>query len=143
MFRKILIAVAGSEDESQTVPVVADLAKAFDSEVIVVHIRERVVTSVKTLEDESIPEAFAFGKQVSQRLAELGVKSTWDVSSARPDQLSRAVLRKADELEADLIVVGTHHAHGVRESIFGDIGKVLAHGAHCPVLLMPSPKKSR
>ena len=51
-----------------------------------------------------------------------------------------AVSGSEAEFEADLIVVGTHHAHGVRESIFGDIGKVLAHGAKCPVLLMPSPK---
>ena len=62
------------------------------------------------------------------------------VAGSEADQISRFVLQKAGEFEADLIVVGTHHAHGVRESIFGDIGKVLAHGAKCPVLLMPSPK---
>jgi nucleotide-binding universal stress UspA family protein len=38
----------------------------------------------------------------------------------------------------DLIVIGAHHPHNVRESLFGDIGKFLAHRAHCPLLLMPS-----
>ncbi|MHB8500564.1 MAG: hypothetical protein ACYDHE_06400 [Candidatus Acidiferrales bacterium] len=45
MFRKILVAVGGSEHASETVPVVTGLAKAFDSDVLVVHMRERVVAS--------------------------------------------------------------------------------------------------
>jgi nucleotide-binding universal stress UspA family protein len=35
-------------------------------------------------------------------------------------------------------VVGSHHAHGLRDRMFGDIGKELAHGTRCPLLLMPS-----
>jgi len=45
MFSKILVAVGGPDDAEETVPVVAGLAKAFNSEVLVVHMRERVVTS--------------------------------------------------------------------------------------------------
>jgi nucleotide-binding universal stress UspA family protein len=61
MFRKILVAVGGSEDASQTVPVVTALANAFDADVLVVHMRERIVTAVATLERETIPESLQLG----------------------------------------------------------------------------------
>jgi len=138
MLQKILVAVGGTEDASQTVPVVAGLAKAFDADVLVVHMRERIVTSVATLEDESIPESFQFGEDVVRRLVKLGVKARSDVDSARPEHLAQFILAKAGEFAAELIVVGSHHAHGLRERMTGDIGKTLAHHSQCPLLLMPS-----
>jgi nucleotide-binding universal stress UspA family protein len=138
MFQKILVAVGGSEDASETVPVVAGLAKAFDSDVLVVHMRERIVTSVATLEDESIPQSFQFGEDIVRRLLKAGVRASSDIDSARPEHLADFILAKAEEFSADLVVVGSHHAHGMRQRMFGDIGKTLVHGALCPVLLMPS-----
>jgi nucleotide-binding universal stress UspA family protein len=138
MFRKILVAVGGSEDASQTVPVVTALANAFDADVLVVHMRERIVTAVATLERETIPESFQFGEKVAARLVEAGVKATSDIDSHRPEFLAKFILDKAEEFGADLIVVGSHHAHGLRERMFGDIGRELAHNSRCPLLLMPS-----
>ena len=37
-----------------------------------------------------------------------------------------------------LIIIGGHHSHGMRDRLFGDIGRTLAHGSKCPLLLMPS-----
>jgi nucleotide-binding universal stress UspA family protein len=138
MFKKILVAVGGSEDASETVPVVTGLAKAFEADVLVVHMRERIVTSVATLEKETIPESFQFGEEVVRQLVKAGVKAASDVDSARPEHLATYILAKADEFSAELIVVGSHHAHGLRDRMFGDIGKTLAHGTRCPLLLMPS-----
>jgi nucleotide-binding universal stress UspA family protein len=138
MFRKILVAVGGTEDAGETVPVVSRLAKAFDAEVLVVHIRERIVTAMATLEEETIPESFRFGEAVVRRLVKAGVKASPDIESARPEHLAQFILDKAAEFDADLIVIGSHHSHNMRERMFGDIGKTLVHGSLCPVLLMPS-----
>ena len=138
MFRKILVAVGGSEDASQTVPIVTGLARKFDSEVLVVHMRERIVTAVAVLEEETVPESFRFGEEVTRRLVEAGVNARSEIDSHRPDHLAKFILDKAAEFEAELIVVGSHHAHGLRDRMFGDIGKALVHGAECPILLMPS-----
>ena len=139
MFKKILVAVGGSEDASETVPVIVGLAKALDADVLVVHMRERIVTSVATLEAETIHESFQFGEEIVRQLVKAGVKARSDIDSARPEHLASFILAKADEFDADLIVIGSHHAHGLRDRMFGDIGKTLVHGARCPVLLMPSP----
>ncbi|SRR5712692_944663 len=138
MFRKILLAVDGSEDASQTVPVVTELAKAFDAQVLVIHMRERIVTSAATIEKETIPESFRFGEDVARRLVQAGVSARSDIDSHRPDRLAQFILDKAEEFKSDLIVIGSHHSHGMRDRMFGDIGKTLAHGSQCPLLLMPS-----
>lgn len=138
MFKKILVGVGGSEDATETVPVVAAVARAFDAEVLVLHMRERIVTSVATIEKETIPESFQFGEDVARRLVELGVNASSDIDSHRPENLAKFILDRADEFGADLIVIGSHHAHGLRDRMFGDIGKTLVHGSHCPLLLMPS-----
>jgi nucleotide-binding universal stress UspA family protein len=138
MFSKILLAVGGPEDATETVPVVTGLSKAFDSEVLVVHMRERVVTSTATIEQETIPESFRFGADIARRLVGAGVKASSDIDSHRPDLLAEFILEKAEEFGAELIVVGSHHAHGLHDRVFGDLGKTLAHGAKCPLLLMPS-----
>jgi nucleotide-binding universal stress UspA family protein len=137
MFKSILVAVGGPEDATETVPVITGLAKAFDADVLVVHMRERIVTSVATLEKETIPESFQFGEKIVRQLVKAGVRARSDIDSARPEHLAAFILAKADEFSADLIVVGSHHAHGLRDRMFGDIGKALAHGTRCPLLLTP------
>ena len=138
MFDKILVAVGGEEDAGETVPVITSLAQAFQSQVLVIHMHERVVTSAATHEQETIPESFRFGEAVARRLTEAGITARADIDSHRPEQLPHFILGKAEEFGADLIVIGSHHSHNMRERVFGDIGRVLAHGSKCPVLLMPS-----
>jgi nucleotide-binding universal stress UspA family protein len=138
VFSRIVVAVGETEHATELVPVVTGLAKAFDAEVLVVHMRERIVTSGATLEKESIPESFRFGEAVARRLIDAGVRASSDIDSHRPDRLAEFILAKADEFAAELIVVGSHHAHGLQERVTGDLGRKVVHGAHCPVLLMPS-----
>lgn len=45
-----------------------------------------------------------------------------------------AVLHAADELQSDLIVMGTHARHGWRRAILGSVSEGVAHGSHVPVL---------
>jgi nucleotide-binding universal stress UspA family protein len=138
MFSKILVGVGGPEDAEELVPVVAGLAKAFASKVLVVHMRERVVTAVATVEKESIPQAFRFGEDIAAKLVADGVDASADIRGHRPNMLAEFILDEAKKFKAELIIIGGHHSHGMHDRIFGDIGKVLAHGAKCPLLLMPS-----
>jgi nucleotide-binding universal stress UspA family protein len=138
MFKHILLAVDLTEDVDDTVAMVAAMAKAFGSEVSVYHARQRVVGATATAEKESVRESFEFGYGVAGRLAEQGINAIALVESARPDRLADHLLAQAEATGAELIVIGGHHSHNIREQILGDIGKELAHRAHCPVLMMPS-----
>jgi nucleotide-binding universal stress UspA family protein len=135
---KILVAVAGPDDQADTIPLVLGLAQAFSAEVLVVHLRERVVAAGGTIEKETIEESVDFGLRVAEDLVQLGVKATADINAEAPDHVADYILDKASEFEADLIVIGAHRAHGLRERMFGDIGRTLVHRSLCPILLMPS-----
>lgn len=139
MFARILLAVAEAEDTAETVQTVVALAKAFDSEVVVVHARERVVgPRDEVREQESIPESQRYGERMAGKLEQQGIKTRLAVESVRPAKLGDLILAQATAEAVGLIVIGGHHPHNLRQSVFGDIGKTLAHGARCPVLLMPS-----
>ncbi|HET6335800.1 MAG TPA: universal stress protein [Polyangiales bacterium] len=47
----------------------------------------------------------------------------------------RAILQVAAEIDADLIVVGTHKRTGVRRFILGSVAERVLRDAHCPVLV--------
>ncbi len=48
----------------------------------------------------------------------------------------------ADEIKADLIVMGTHQRHGLSHLLFGSITEDTANHTHLPVLAVPISKRS-
>jgi nucleotide-binding universal stress UspA family protein len=124
VFQRILLAVDEGDEASEAVAATAALARAFKSEVTVLHVRERTVTAVGVIEKESIPESFALGEAVAARLAGDGVQASAAIVAAEPRHVAREILRRADATDADLIVIG-----GLSS---------LVQQARCPVLVIPT-----
>ena len=60
---------------------------------------------------------------------------------------SDELVAKGKELEADLMVVGTHGRTGVRRLLLGSVAEAVVRGAGCPVLVVrpkdyPEPKEA-
>jgi universal stress protein A len=52
---------------------------------------------------------------------------------------SRAILRTAAEIKAELIVVGTHRRSGMKKLMLGSVAEQVLQHAHCPVFIaMPT-----
>ena len=47
------------------------------------------------------------------------------------------ILEKAEEITADLIVIGAHRHGRLYHFLFGDTGEEIMHRAPCPVLVVP------
>src|SRR5258706_5402332 len=105
MFSKILVAVGGPDDAQEMLSVVSGLSKAFNSEVLVVHMRERVVTSAATIEKETIPEAFRFGVKIADQLVQAGIKARADIPGDRPQRLAEFLLHEANKIPARAIII--------------------------------------
>jgi nucleotide-binding universal stress UspA family protein len=138
VFERILLAITEAEEPAQTMDAVAALAKAFSADVTVYHARERMAAAGGLDEQESIPQAYEYTERMAGSLTDRGVAATPVFESVKHSELADRVLEQADATRADLIVLGSHHPHALREAVFGDIGKALAHRAGCPVLVMPS-----
>jgi hypothetical protein len=54
----------------------------------------------------------------------------------------REIVQTATNIQADLILVGTHDRGGVARAILGSVAQVVARKAPCPVLVV-RPKKPR
>jgi nucleotide-binding universal stress UspA family protein len=69
-------------------------------------------------------------------------KSHWQqpprrvVSHIRCDQPANGIVQLASDLNADLVVVGTHGRHGLTRFLLGSVSQRVLRSATCPVLVM-------
>ena len=49
---------------------------------------------------------------------------------------ARAILEKADDVDAELIIVGTHGRRGLKRLVLGSVAEEVMREASCPVLVM-------
>jgi nucleotide-binding universal stress UspA family protein len=71
------------------------------------------------------------------KLPELAETRVRVVGHVVVDAPSFGVTRLASEMEADLIVVGTHGLHGVARWLIGSVAEGVVRQAQCPVLVVP------
>jgi nucleotide-binding universal stress UspA family protein len=71
------------------------------------------------------------------RLAAL--RTTVPIETAlRTGEAHDVILQVAEEVHADLIVMGTHGRHGIRRLLLGSVAEAIVRTASCPVLTMHS-----
>ncbi len=72
----------------------------------------------------------------AKRFAPAGVKMR-----VSPQEPRYAILEAAEELDADLIVMGTHGRTGIKHLLMGSIAEFVVRSAPCPVLTVGQPAK--
>ena len=135
-YKKILIAVALSEDSAQVAARAKGLATANEVELNVIH----VIEPLSFAYGGDIPMDFSgiqdeIHQQASQQLKRFGashgtVDSRQYIVLGRPEVEIHA---KAEEIGADLIVVGSHGRYGLA-LLMGSTANGVLHGAICDVL---------
>lgn len=121
------------------------LAKAFNSQVIIMHVvtKEPVVVDVGLVSPVIMqdPSPERVQKQYSQLLEMRDSLVKFDVR-ATVQQLEGAsvetVLAETKKVEADLIILGSHHHSTIYNLLVGSVTNDVLKRAHCPVLVVPS-----
>lgn len=134
---KILLATDGSKEAERASTSAINLVKSHHAELHVVFVEpalpmidqfadpgpERTQPESRQLLDEQVKHIEEVGGAVAEAHLRLG----------RPaDQ----IIRVGEEIEADLIVLGSRGRGGVRRALMGSVADAVVRHAHCPVLVV-------
>jgi len=137
MFETIVWATDGSELADRALDTVLGLARQHDSKIVAVHANELLkgrFGGAPLLSDE--PELVAKITDQVTELRKLGLSAELNVVNGTHD-VPELIAKAAREVDADLIVVGTHGWGGFRSAVLGSVARGLLHAAFCPVLAIP------
>src|ERR671914_1524423 len=140
---RILLATDGSEEAELAALRAVELADATDSELHVVHVE--VVPSFLVSYPGTLGYERRLYEQIEEMSRELLRKQSWRVKAAggtvagthlRMGQGDLEIVALAEELGADLIVMGCRGHRGIRRAIEGSISDGVIRHAPCPVLVV-------
>ena len=145
---RILLATDGSEEAELAALRAVELADATDSELHVVHV------GVVPIFLKSYPGTLGYYdklyEQIEEVSRELLRKQTWRVKAVggtvagahlRMGEAALEIVALAEELQADLIVIGSRGLGGVRRALIGSVSDSVVRHAHCPVLVVRPEKE--
>ncbi len=144
-YRKVLVAIDCSDESAEVLSRAAGVQEGTDGELHLIHVIE--------------PLALAYGADVPMDVTDLQsglVKQARDTALEYaghyriPDSrihvelgsIEKTILDKADDIGADLIVVGSHTRSGLA-LLLGSTARGLVPGAHCDVLAVKMDKRKK
>jgi nucleotide-binding universal stress UspA family protein len=140
MYDRILVPTDGSTGTAHVALQALDLAAQYGG---TVHALSVVDTDVSTLLSEA-----GSGTQRLRARAEKAVTTVQHMAGAhdvevvteiREGDPAETILAYAEEIDADLVVAGTHGRSGVRRHLLGSVAERVVRHAHCPVMTVRLP----
>jgi nucleotide-binding universal stress UspA family protein len=138
MFRTILLAVDGSKYSEKAVELAKRLATATNDEVVVTHVTELLPARFQTfpgVDSQLDQEAVEFTKTYVAELEEAGVKARTELRSSQYGGIARILTGLADDLDAGLVVMGSHGRGDLTALLLGSVAHKVLHLSQRPVLI--------
>lgn len=141
MYKHILFATDLTEDTEYLLHKVREIQNATNAKLSLIHVVEPLpgysyaYLGIEDIEGQLIDEA----KQSMQKLADqLKVGKTDQFVEVGPTKTK--ILGIADNVNADLIICGSHGRHGL-SLLLGSTANAILHGAKCDVLTVRLPEE--
>jgi nucleotide-binding universal stress UspA family protein len=144
MYGSIVVGTDGSETAGEAVRQAAELAKTVGAQVHIVSAYEPVPEARLRQERKEAPEEIQWAinprEEVENTLG--SAKDQVEGSAgkvethAREGDAADAILDVAEEIDADLIVVGNRGMTGARRFLLGSVPNKISHHAPCSVLIV-------
>ena len=138
MFRTILLAVDGSKYSEKAVELAKRLAMATNDEVVVTHVTELLPARFQTypgLDQELDNETIELTKGYMADLEEAGIKARAELRGAQYGGVARVLTNLAEDLDAGLIVMGSHGRGDLTALLLGSVAHKVLHLSQRPVLI--------
>lgn len=140
--RNILVPIDLDDSAEQVVDYAVALAAKLDAKLHVLHVVPWPLLGAEvpiTVTETAMDEIMARKKQALEELvAPHSAKLPLGTALRKTGDARTAIVTVAEELRADLIVMGTHGRRGVSRLVLGSVAESVARTAPCPVLLVRS-----
>jgi len=145
---KILVCVDLSESTEIIVKKIEELAKSLSAEVWLLHNAEPEPDVVEFKVDplaarNSLAKKFHVEHRQIQELADRMRKTGIDTTAMLVHGATvEAILQEASDVEADMIVVGSHGRGAMYQLLMGSVSEGVLHKSPLPVLVIPTHKRT-
>lgn len=153
MFQRILVPLDGSRLSAQALPYSVEIAKRFDSEVILVRVIPPaglvIAPQISAMEGSVATDLIAQEAQVKdvdnaahakrylmnwvQSLKAQGVKCSYQVTIGTP---AKSIMELIDAQQIELIVMMSHGKGWFKRALIGSVAEAVLHGSNVPVLVI-------
>ena len=155
--KKILIALDYNPSAQQVAEAGSELAKSMNAQVILLHviydptyyssINYSPIMGFEGFVNTSIPETEEALKSAAQIYLEKSRQHLRDDSIqtvVETGDFAETILNTAKELNADIIVMGRHHRHGIEKIFSGSVTESVLQHSSIPLFIIPTkiPEKN-
>ncbi len=137
-FGRILLAIDDSVPSRKAMATAARMALQWDSEILVIHVRERQVARHAVLQTETKEDAAEIVNKAVYELGRAGVRASGTVRSTGFGGVPREIIDLGAQENADLIVMGSRGLSCLRGFLQSSVSHRVMHLARIPVLVVPS-----
>jgi nucleotide-binding universal stress UspA family protein len=154
MFKKILVAVDGSEHAKQAVTAAGELAKAFGAQLVIMHVMKRMgsdrvpehLKELERIEHIEVTEADML-RSVADAIVN-GAKDTAESAGASDIVTTIDAGNPADQIiaysnnnDVDMIVLGRRGLSDMASLFLGSVSHKVTQLAPCACLTLPGPAR--
>ena len=146
--KKAVVCVDGSEYSKYALDYVLDLLNKEKWELIILHViptlEEFGVESVAppSLVAELLNQLRENAKKITEEAKRKAEEAGFKVKIViKEGHVGKTIVRAAEEIDADLIALGTRGLSGIKALILGSVARYVSNHAHCPVLVVRKKEK--
>ena len=140
--KRILVPTDFSETSAAALRYGVALARAFGSQIYLLHVPEHPGEAAETEYPLGLFETMqnAAHDRLGHLLNEGEMRELKPECAMRLGKPSEEIVRHASEHEIDLIVMGTHGREGIARAFMGSVAETVVRRAPCPVLTVHHPE---
>ena len=139
MFKHILVAIDGSTYTNEALPAAVEVARKFDSEILVLHVSEHDKGRAAAYTLETPAAATAMVGDAVKKVRDAGITAKGRLCDVAAGHVAKAILETAEANGTDLIVMGSRGLSDVQALMLGSVSHKIMQKADVPVLVVWSP----
>lgn len=140
MFKKILVALDGSDYSREALPTAIEMAKKFGSQVNVVHVAEHDRGRAAAFSTESPAEATRLVAESVKKAKDAGLSAKGELLDRAAGHVAEAIAATAAANSIDLIVMGSRGLSDAQGFLLGSVTHRVMQLVDIPVLVARTPR---